>query len=497
VTEQTRTIGRYELVGEIGHGGMATVYLARQLELGRSVALKELAAVGVRDPALADRFVRESRLAGSLSHPNVVHVYDYFEAEGTPYIAMEYLERGSLRPYVGGLTLPQVAGVLEGLLAGLAHAAARAVVHRDLKPENVLVLGGAWHLADFGISRYAEATTAADTRKFALSPPYAAPERWRNERASGATDIYSLGVMAYEMLAGDRPFPGPRVEEFREQHLHADPPPLEGMPALVAALVEECLYKAPGARPTPANVARRLDAAASEPQSAGVARLREANRQEVSRRAESARQASAAQTVEEARRDLAQSAGKALTRIGDALRDAILAAAPSTTHEQGGGGWALRLNHASLSLSTITRTAQNPWQWDAPTFDVICHAELNLRIPEDRYQYKGRSHSLWFCDAQAEGEYAWYETAFMVSALIPRRGRQNPFALAPGEESAKALWMGMAEYQMAWPFTRLVLGELDDFINRWAGWFADAAGGRLTHPSTMPERDASGSFRRS
>jgi serine/threonine-protein kinase len=131
-----------------------------------------------------------------------------------------------------------------------------------------------------------------------------------------------------------------------------------------------------------------------------------------------------------------------------------------------------------------------------PAFDVICHAELNLRIPEDRHQYQGRSHSLWFCDGQAEGEYAWYETAFMVSALIPRRGRQNPFALPPGEESAKALWMGMAEYQMAWPFTRLALGELDGFIDRWAGWFADAANGRLTHPSTMPERDASGSFRR-
>ena len=83
---------------------------------------------------------------------------------------------------------------------------------------------------------------------------------------------------------------------------------------------------------------------------------------------------------------------------------------------------------------------------EAPAFDVVCHAALDLKIPVDRYEYEGRSHSLWFCDAETAGEHAWYETAFMVSALIPRRGRQNPFALAPGEAAAKALWTGMAEY---------------------------------------------------
>jgi len=92
-------------------------------------------------------------------------------------------------------------------------------------------------------------------------------------------------------------------------------------------------------------------------------------------------------------------------------------------------------------------------------------------------------------------EYAWYETAFMVSPLIARRGRQDPFTLAPGEEAAKALWMGMAEYQVAWPFTRLSLDEVEDFIDRWTGCFADAAAARLTHPTTMPERQAHGSWR--
>ena len=118
-----RTVGRYSIVSELGRGGMAVVYLARQLDLDRNVALKELAAFhAASDPSFAQRFVRESRLAGSLVHPNVITVFDYFEHDGTPYIAMEYVERGSLRTYVGRMTLAQIGGVLEGLLAGLGAA---------------------------------------------------------------------------------------------------------------------------------------------------------------------------------------------------------------------------------------------------------------------------------------------------------------------------------------------------------------------------------------
>jgi serine/threonine-protein kinase len=91
---------------------------------------------------------------------------------------------------------------------------------------------------------------------------------------------------------------------------------------------------------------------------------------------------------------------------------------------------------------------------------------------------------------------AWYETAFMVSPLRRERGRQDPFALIPGDASAKALWSGMAEYQVAWPFTELVVGDIDEFVDRWVGWFAAAVEGRLAHPSQMPERHAEGTWRR-
>src|SRR5881275_3342847 len=159
-----RNVGRYEILREIGRGGMAFVYLARQTDLDRHVALKELAAFHAADPAFAERFLRESRVAGSLSHPNIVTVHDYFEHEGTPYIAMEYVERGSLRPYVSRMTFAQIGGALEGLLAGLTHAESHGIVHRDLKPENLMVTAdGRVKIADFGI---AAAATSLQTGAF-------------------------------------------------------------------------------------------------------------------------------------------------------------------------------------------------------------------------------------------------------------------------------------------------------------------------------------------
>src|ERR671931_916124 len=155
-----KTVGRYEILRDIGRGGMAIVYLARQTDLDRFVALKELAAFHASDPSFAQRFIRESRVAGSLAHPNIVTVHDYFERDGTPYIAMEYVERGSLRPYIGRLSPAQIGGVLAGVLAGLAHAERRGVVHRDLKPENLMVTDeGQVKITDFGIAKATRSVT--------------------------------------------------------------------------------------------------------------------------------------------------------------------------------------------------------------------------------------------------------------------------------------------------------------------------------------------------
>ena len=258
----TRRVGRFEIQGVLGRGGMAVVYLAEQSDLGRRVALKELSTFHAADPSWARRFVSESRIAGSLGHPNIVTVHDYFEHEGTPYIAMEYMEQGSLRPYVGKLSLGQIGGMLEGLLAGLAHAHARGIVHRDLKPENLMITReGGVKIADFGIAKalFAPATVMTMTQSGMTvgTPAYMAPEQAMAKEIGPRTDLYSTGVIAYELLTGKVPFSNTDTPwAILHAHIYDPPPPLRAVnadvdPAL-AAWVEQLLAKEPADRPADA-----------------------------------------------------------------------------------------------------------------------------------------------------------------------------------------------------------------------------------------------------
>lgn len=430
---------------------------------------------------------------------NVVPVIDSGEHDGQWAIVMPRADY-SLREYLdehGGVLDPSEAMVVLADVATALVDLDGKVVHRDLKPENVLYLDGRWCVADFGISRYAEASTAPDTHKWSMSPPYAAPERWRAERASSAADVYALGVIAFELLAGRRPFAGPSVEDYREQHLHADAPALIGAQAGLAALVDECLFKSPAARPAPANLLARLSKQRSAPVSGALAALAAANHAEVQRLARADREATTAASAAEQRRERQEASRLTLTRVSSALWEAITVAAPAAVATAlRAGSWHIELGQAKLTFSSADERAFGWGGWHPPAFVVDAAANLSLRIPAGRDGYEGRSHSLWFGDVQAPGQFGWFETAFMVTPLSSQRGRQDPFALDPGEQAAKAVWNGMAGYQMAWPFTRLDPDDLDEFIERWAGWFAAAATGRLFHPSQMPERSTQGSWRR-
>jgi serine/threonine protein kinase len=260
-----RTVGRYEILREIGRGGMAAVYLARQIDLDRHVALKELGAFHAADPAFAERFLRESRVAGSLSHPNIVTVHEYFEHEGTPFIAMEYLPRGSLRPLMTELTLAQVAGVMEGLLAGLTHAASHGIVHRDLKPENLMITAeGRIKIADFGIAKaYNQAATGrflTATGTTVGTPAYMAPEQAMAKDIGPWTDLYSVGVIAYELLIGNVPFHDTTTPmAILLRHVNDPVPrPRKAKPDLdvhLADWIESLLEKSPSDRPPSAEAA--------------------------------------------------------------------------------------------------------------------------------------------------------------------------------------------------------------------------------------------------
>ncbi|MGH2898532.1 MAG: serine/threonine-protein kinase, partial [Solirubrobacteraceae bacterium] len=199
----------YDLIRELGRGGMAVVHLARQRDLSRLVALKELSGFSVGDPSAAERFLRESRVAGSLNHQNIVTVYEYFDDGGTPFIAMELMEGGSLRPLVGDLSLPKVARVLEDLLAAVGHAGRAGIVHRDLKPENALITkDGRVKVADFGIAKAADSGQQGLTSEGMTvgTPEYMSPEQAMAKNIGPQSDLYSVGCMTYEMLTGRLPF---------------------------------------------------------------------------------------------------------------------------------------------------------------------------------------------------------------------------------------------------------------------------------------------------
>jgi predicted Ser/Thr protein kinase len=245
-------------VREIGRGGMAAVYLARQLDLDRLVALKELNALRTSDPSVTQRFLREARVAGSLTHPNIVTVYEYFEQDAVPYISMEYIRRGSLRPFMHSLTPQRIGAVLEGVLAGLTHAERQGVVHRDIKPENLLVTDdGSVKIADFGI---AKATNTVDRTTLTMAgltvgtPSYMAPEQATAREIGPWTDLYALGVTTFEMLVGRTPFADtsePMAVVLRQVN---DPIPRVSdvaprVPAVLSDWVAWLVAKDPAARP--------------------------------------------------------------------------------------------------------------------------------------------------------------------------------------------------------------------------------------------------------
>jgi serine/threonine protein kinase len=264
-----KTIGNVHIDKELAKGGMAEVYLGTHLRLDRLVTVKVMHSYIEADPELQSRFEREAKVIAALRHPNIVQIFDFDIAEGHPYIVMEYLRGPSLAAYLRGLDgrneklqPAQVARLLSILATALDYAHEQGVVHRDIKPGNIILHNKTGQfssdqflslltepvITDFGLVRLAHATTQTSFGKLSGTPAYMSPEQAHGWKVDHRSDIYSLGIVLYELIAGHVPFEADTSWAVIFKHVNAQPPPIPEVQPSVQAVIDRALAKDPDLR---------------------------------------------------------------------------------------------------------------------------------------------------------------------------------------------------------------------------------------------------------
>ena len=239
---------RYEIIKTIGEGGMANVYLANDTILDRKVAIKVLRGDLSNDEKFIRRFKREALSVSNLSHPNIVEVYDVGEEDGNYYIVMEYIEGKTLKQLLqkrGALTLNEVIDIMTQLTDGLAHAHEAYIIHRDIKPQNIMIEdNGLVKITDFGIAMALNSTQLTQTNSVMGSVHYLPPEQANGKGSTVKSDIYSLGILMYELLTGSVPFEGESAVSIALKHFQNDIPSVRQRHPEIPQPLENVVLKA-------------------------------------------------------------------------------------------------------------------------------------------------------------------------------------------------------------------------------------------------------------
>ena len=244
---------RYEIIRSIGEGGMANVYLAHDIILDRDVAIKVLRGDLANDEKFVRRFQREALAASSLSHPNIVEMYDVGEDNGNYYIVMEYVDGKTLKQVIkkrGSLTLSEAIDIMLQLTDGISHAHDSYIIHRDLKPQNILIKDdGTIKITDFGIAMAMNSTQLTQTNSVMGSVHYLPPEQASGKGSTIRSDIYSMGILFYEILTGKLPFKGENAVEIALKHMRDPLPSVRSQNSAISQSIENIILKATAKNP--------------------------------------------------------------------------------------------------------------------------------------------------------------------------------------------------------------------------------------------------------
>jgi hypothetical protein len=477
----------YDLAKPLGKpGGFGAVYEGFSTERGE-LAVKRLHLTA------NDAAHREMRIASDLAGRHLSHVIPVLDAGEDPessayFVVMPKAEKSLQGAIDGGVTFsgPDAARILLDIANALAEV--NDIVHRDLKPANILLHENKWKVADFGIARFVEDSTSLQTLKGCLSPPYAAPEQWQNIHATSATDVYALGCIGYALLTGRPPFFGPSGADFREQHLHADPPKLPpACPPRLQTLLSMMLRKASGTRPSLERARALLnevvESPSASPEAIGFGVLAQAGAHIARAQAEVERAQQQQLSATGARNHLADAGRTILGAIVERLLARIQSEAPNA--ERRGFAITLGRGHFEISLSgsgsfrpkgALPADAFNQSRWD-----VVAGEEIVVHQEQPPYQW---SASLWFCRLPNTSDFRWYEVSYFS---LKREDVVAPFSLTRKASDADlAASPVMHIYQLAFGPIAIDDEDQDDFTERWAALLGLASQGKLGHPRNLP-----------
>jgi serine/threonine protein kinase len=482
----SRGVWLYDPAKQLGQaGGFGAVFEGFSNEYG-PLAVKRL-HLSANDAAH-----REMSIATDLRDRILTHVIPVLDAgedadSGAYFVVMPRADR-SLQSQIaaGAFSASDAARVMFEIASGLLEV--NDIVHRDLKPANILYHEGRWKIADFGIARFLEESTSLETLKGCLSPPYAAPEQWQYIRATSATDVYALGCIGYALVTGQPPFRAGGEEDFREQHLHADPPKLPAScPPRLQTLLSMMLRKPPSARPTLERLSSILQDVLQAPpastKAAGFGVLAEAGAHVARVQAEAQRAQKQELSETEARNQLADTGRKILADIIERMLERICSEAPNAERR----GFAVTLGQGQFEISLSgahghrTKGAVPADAFRQSKWDVVAAEEIVVHQQRPQYQW---SASLWYCRLPTQAEYRWYE----VSYFSPWKGEAAaPYSLTRRTDDADLAVSPVTHvYQTAFGPVAVDDEDEGDFIERWAALLGLASQGRLGHPRGLP-----------